>query len=63
MEKKSFHLHSVKKLKGSFFEVVKSSINFPLKTKRKIKKSIGKIKFSEKDFNYKQSYFFKFRNK
>ena len=60
MEKKSFHLHSVKKLKGSFFEAVKSSINFPLKTKRKIKKSISKIKFSEKDFNYKQSYFFKF---
>ena len=38
MEKKSFHLHSSKKLKGSFFEVVKSSINFPLKTKKKNKK-------------------------
>ena len=60
MEKKSFHLHSSKKLKDTFFEVVKSSIKFQLKTKKKIKKSISKIKFNEKDFNYKQSYFFKF---
>ncbi len=60
MEKKSLHLHLEKKLKGSFFEVVKSSINFPSKTKRKIKKSISKIKFNVKDFKYKQSYFFKF---
>ena len=60
MEKKSFHLHSSKKIRGSFFEVLKSSINFKFKTKKKIKKSIGKIKFNEKDFNYKQSYFFKF---
>lgn len=60
MEKKSLHLHSSKNLKGSFFEVLKSSINFQLKTKKRIKKSIGKIKFNEKDFNYKQSYFFKF---
>ena len=60
MEKKSFYLHSSKKLKDTFFEVVKSSINFQLKTKKKIKKSISKIKFNEKDFNYKQSYFFKF---
>ena len=60
MEKKSFHLHSSKKLNDTFFEVVKSSIKFQLKTKKKIKKSISKIKFNEKDFNYKQSYFFKF---
>ena len=38
MEKKSFHLHSSKKLKDTFFEVVKSSINFQLKTKKKNKK-------------------------
>ena len=38
MEKKSFHLHSSKKLRGSFFEVLKSSINFKLKTKKKNKK-------------------------
>ena len=37
MEKKCFHLHSTKKMKGSFFEVFKSSINFPLKQKRKSK--------------------------
>ena len=65
MEKKSFHLHSTKKMKGSFFEVIKSSINFPLKTKRKvkIKKFVSNTNFNEKEYKYNKSYFFKFPNK
>ena len=64
MEKKCFHLHSTKKIEGSLFEIIKSSINFPFKTKRKvkIKKFISKTKFYEKDYKYNKSYFFKFPN-
>ena len=38
MEKKSFHLHSTKKTEGSFFEVIKSSINFSILKQNKKEK-------------------------
>lgn len=65
MEKKCFHLHSTKKMKGTLFEIIKSSIKVSLKTKRKVKrkKSIHKTKFNEKNYKYNKSYFFKFPNK
>ena len=65
MEKKCLHLHLTKKMRGSLFEVFKSSINFPLETKNKvkIKKLSDKTKFNEKDYRYNKSYFFKFPNK
>ena len=50
-------------MKGSLFEVIKSSINFPLKTKRKvkIKKFVTKLNLMKKDYKYNKSYFLNFQ--